>query len=312
MKGLDISKEFYRQYGEPMLDERFADVKDLIAVGLAGEGSECFGFDDELSRDHDFDAGFCLWVTRKDCERFGFQLERAYSKLPKEFMGLKRGYLSPVGGNRRGVIVIDDFYTKLLGASTAPDSIRRWLYTPSSALATASNGEVFSDPLGEFSKVRNELLLGYPEDIRLKKLAAHTVMMSQSGQYNFSRSIKRGDIGAAQLSMFEFIKHAISSVYLLNNKYEPYYKWAFRGMRDLPVLGLLSETLTSLSELDNGGQRSALKAEIIEDISLMFIEEFKKQSLSESESAELEAHAYQIQNKISDGEVRNLHIMEGI
>ena len=212
MKGLDISREFYRVYGEPMLSKDFADVKHRIAVGLVGEGSECFGYDDDISRDHDFDAGFCIWLTKEDYESFGFRLERAYSKLPKTFMGLTRGYLSPVGGNRHGVIVIDDFYTKFLGAPSAPDSTERWLYTPSSSLATAVNGEVFTDPLGAFSETRNTLLLGYPEDIRLKKLAAHVVFMSQAGQYNYARSVKRRDFGAAQLSMFEFIKHAVSSV----------------------------------------------------------------------------------------------------
>ena len=54
MKGLELSREYYEKFGKPMLTENFPELLDKIAVGLCGSGSECFGFDDELSRDHDF------------------------------------------------------------------------------------------------------------------------------------------------------------------------------------------------------------------------------------------------------------------
>ncbi len=310
MKGLEISREYYLRYGVPMLMEQFSDVSDRIAAGLVGEGSECLGFDDEISRDHDFDAGFCLWITRADEELFGFRLERAYSKLPGEFMGLKRSFLSPVGGNRHGVITIEDFYTRFLGAPTAPDSIYRWLYTPSSSLLAASCGEVFSDELGEFSAVRRVLLSGYPEDIRRKKLAAHAVFMAQSGGYNFGRCIKRGERGAGQLAVFEFIRHTISAVYLLNNRYEPFYKWAYRGLRDLPVLGHIGDALEGLSEMDNTKKNAEIKLAVIEDITALFSEELKRQGLTEKDGTDLEAHAYSVLDGVRDAELRNMHIME--
>ena len=48
MKGLELSKEYYKSFGEPMLRERFPELFDKIAVGLCGSGSECFGFDDDI------------------------------------------------------------------------------------------------------------------------------------------------------------------------------------------------------------------------------------------------------------------------
>ena len=60
MNGLELSRAFYEQYGAPMLHEQFPEVEKLVAVGLIGSGSECLGFDDEVSRDHDFEPGFCL------------------------------------------------------------------------------------------------------------------------------------------------------------------------------------------------------------------------------------------------------------
>lgn len=311
MQGLDISKEFYLQYGKPMLEELFPAVIDRIAVGLVGEGSECFGYDDALSRDHDFDAGFCLWITEADERKFGFRLERAYGKLPKEFMGLRRSSLSPVGGNRHGVITIENFYTRFLGAPTAPDSVERWLYTPTSSLAAATNGEVFRDDLGAFSSVRNQLLAGYPEDIRRKKLAAHTVLMAQAGQYNYPRCIARNERGAAQLAVFEFVKHAISSIYLLNNRYEPFYKWTYRGLTQLPILGSLVDALQGLTELNNTPVNAKAKQEVIEDIAALLIAEFQKQGLTEATCGGLEKHAYSILDGVQDGVLRNMHIMEG-
>ncbi len=312
MQGLEISKAFYIQHGKAMLEEKFPDVIDRIAVGLAGEGSECFGFDDALSRDHDFDAGFCLWITEEDERGFGFRLERAYAKLPKEFLGLKKGLLSPVGGNRHGVITVEGFYTRFLGAPSAPNSIERWLYTPSASLAAASNGEVFRDDLGSFSSVRNELLKGYPEDIRKKKLAAHAVFMAQSGQYNYARCIKRDETGAAQLAVFEFVKHAISAVYLLNNRYEPFYKWAYRGMSRLPILGDLAVSLQYLTETDNSFRNADTKKAVIEDIAALLIAEFKTQGLTKATCGDLEKHAYSILDGVRDSTLRNLHIMEGV
>ena len=85
MKGLELSRAFFEEYGMPMLQEEFPQLLMYLAAGLTGSGSECFGFDDEVSRDHDFEPGFCIFlpgeevVSRKDA----FRLERAYAKLPR-------------------------------------------------------------------------------------------------------------------------------------------------------------------------------------------------------------------------------------
>lgn len=304
MKGLELAKKYYEHFGRPMLETEFFDVSDRIAVGLAGEGSECMGYDDEISHDHDFEPGFCLWITAEDERKFGFKLERAYSKLPKVFEGFERQPLSPVGGNRHGVIVIEDFYKKFLGTSHTPETSGHWFSLPSASLLAASNGQVWQDKLGVFSETREKLRQGYPEDIRRKKLAAHILSMAQSGQYNFSRCKKREDIGGARLCLSEFTRHAISAIYLLNNKYEPFYKWAYRGMRDLPTLSDIADKLIPL-DISNAHL-------LIEEIADDFVKEFKNQNLSDHDSLTLSAHAYKITETIKNGEIRNMHILDGI
>lgn len=312
MNGLELARAFYFEYGKKMLETEFPDKVGEIAVGLAGEGSECLGYDDELSRDHDFDAGFCLWITPQAAKEYGFKLERAYAKLPKEFMGVKRQTVAPAGGNRRGVIVINDFYTKLLGDNSAPDTIHRWLYTPPASLRAAISGEVFRDDLGKFSEIRNILKKGYPEDIRLKKIAAHAAIMSQAGCYNYERLIKREETGAAGLAVFEFVRHAVSVVYLLNNVFEPFYKWVYRGMRDLPLLSELEFAFTGLTELGNSLKESREKREIIQDIATMITDEFKAQKITDATCNNLDTHAFSITDKIKNPELRNMNIFEGV
>ena len=51
MKGLDLAESYFRELGRPMIHERFPEYEDRIAAGFVGPGSECYGFDDEVSRD---------------------------------------------------------------------------------------------------------------------------------------------------------------------------------------------------------------------------------------------------------------------
>ena len=47
MKGLQLSEIYYKEVGKPWLDQCFPEYRDRICAGLVGQGSECFGFDDE-------------------------------------------------------------------------------------------------------------------------------------------------------------------------------------------------------------------------------------------------------------------------
>ena len=64
--GIDSSRRFYENVIAPMIHDDFGEYENRIAVGLVGEGSDCFGYDDFMSRDHDFGTGVCLWLTDED------------------------------------------------------------------------------------------------------------------------------------------------------------------------------------------------------------------------------------------------------
>ena len=310
MNGLELSKGFYEQYGAPLLHEQFPEQEGLIAVGLLGSGSECLGFDDEVSRDHDFEPGFCLLLPGEDeiDRRTAFLLERAYAKLPKEFMGLKRSALLPVGGARHGVLRAEDFFREKVGAPDGILTVDQWLKLPQQALLEATGGEIFRDDLGKVSAVR-AALARMPEDVRKKRLAGHLLLMAQAGQYNYLRCLKHGEPAAAQLAVNEFVKSCIEAVFLLNRTYAPYYKWSFRAMRRLPRLSLTAETLEFLLTTGNDDDLAESKYDMIESTAADLIDELQDQGLTKAICGDLEKHAYSVNDGIEDGDIRNLNIL---
>ena len=310
MQGLELSRRFFEEYGRPMLEDRFPQVLPFLAAGLTGSGSECFGFDDALSRDHDFEPGFCLFLPSEETvdRRTAFLLERAYAKLPREYMGVRRPLVGPAGGARRGVLRTEEFYKEKLGSPDGILTLGQWMTIPESALAEAVNGQIWMDNYGLVTKIR-ESVSSYPEEIRIKKLAGHLLLMAQAGQYNYLRCLRHGETGAAQLAAVRFAESAMQVIFLLNRVYQPYYKWSFRALRRLPRLSVLAELLEYLLTSDNDKPAREEKYMVIESIAADIIEELRAQELTDAVCADLEKHAYAVNDRIRDAAVRNLHIL---
>ena len=313
MKGLELARKYYEKYGKEMLEKEFSDVLPYLAVGLVGSGSECYGFDDETSKDHDFEPAFCIFLPGEDIidRRTAFLLERAYAKLPKEFLGYERNTLNPVGGNRHGVIRMDEFFASKTGSASGELSVQQWLSLPEYSLLEATNGEVFEDNFRQFTAIREKLNY-LPQNIRLKKLAGHLLLMGQSGQYNYSRCVSRGETAAAQMAVFEFTQSALHAIYLLNNAYMPYYKWSFRGLKNLSKLNLLADDLEYLISSGNSENEHRLKIKKIESICASVANELRAQGITGLENNEMEQQAYAANESITDNNIRNLHILYGV
>ncbi|MBQ9325130.1 MAG: DUF4037 domain-containing protein [Clostridia bacterium] len=312
MKGLDLARAYFEAFGMPMLKEQFPHLLPFLAAGLTGSGSECFGYDDEVSQDHDFAPGFCLFLPGEETvsRQEAFRLERAYSRLPREYMGFTRSLMQPVGGPRHGVLRSSDFFREKTGAEDGILTVGQWLTTPDPVFAEATNGAIFYDGPGDVTRIRQGLA-SYPEDIRRKKLAAHLLLMAQSGPYNYVRCLRHGETGGAQLAVTEFVRHGMQTVFLLNRVYMPYYKWAFRAMRSLPRLSLLAEVMEYLLTTGNDPDMAEEKRAVMDGIAEDVIAELQCQALTKAGCDDLEKHAYSVQDGITDGDIRNLHIMEG-
>lgn len=339
VSGLKLARAFWTQMGKPMIAAKYPQYAGRIAAGLVGHGSECYGFDDAYSQDHDFGPRFCLWLTDEDYAAIGEQLEADYEALPRKFSVDAQGRVTfeaharsdasgafpsagagstvtprAQGANRRdGVFRIGDFFESITGYHTAPAQTapHEWLMLQESTLAAATNGEVFADPTGLFSKTRQGFK-NMPDDVRLALISKRLGMIAQAGQYNLPRSLKRGDGAAAWLSIHEFVQATASLVFLVNVPmvvgYMPYYKWQFAALRKLsgsmfallPNVGEQLETVMRLSSaacyggagFGEGGKGAAPAIEkindIVEQIAVDIVKELKREHLTTSGETFLE------------------------
>ena len=327
ISGMDLCEAYWREVGRPMIERRFPTLIPRMAAGLVGEGSECFGFDDAISRDHDWGPSFCVWIRDNEFALFGQELAAAYDELPLEFRGMTFAFRREQAQGRRGFIPINLFYERFLRRPDAPTTNIDWLRLPESYLAVATNGKVFEDNLGEFTAVREALLAFYPEDVRKKKLAACLLTMAQTGQANFCRMMARFDTVAAEMCRHQFIESACKAMYLLNRRYAPYYKWMWRGLVGQERLADVPELLRELAamSLDTSNWTDACcnvsscgpnmkdpAVALIERICGRFIEELEVQDLAHEEDSYLEFHAYAVQESIADPQLRNLPVPVGL
>ena len=252
-KGLALCRAYYETFGRPMISQRFPGYESRIAVGLVGKGSDCFGFDDAASRDHDWGPGFCMWLTDETYESIGEALQEAYNGLPLDFEGYHRAP-DVNAKSRRGVMRISDFYRKIVGTDRYENI--DWRQVQDYNLAEAVNGSVFRDDEGIFSAFREKLLQGYPEEIRFLKLAEGAASFSQAIQYNFPRMWSRGDGMTAHMLAWDGLKAAMKLQHYIQGKYPPHDKWLYRSLQqsatDTDTTKFLENVAAALESLGKG------------------------------------------------------------
>ncbi len=301
VKGLALCREYYETFGKPMIEEIFPEYVHRIAVGLVGEGSDCFGFDDEISRDHDWGPDFCMWVTKETYAEIGAKLQEAYEKLPAEFKGYKRS-VSARGAGRRGVMTVDDFYGRLLPVTEGgriPEEID-WRLVSDEALGTCVNGEVFRDDEGIFTAIRNQLKKGYPREMLFRKLAESCARFSQTGQYNYQRCLRRGDTLTARMMLADCAREAMKLKHYLAGQYPPHDKWLHKSVCRLPGGAALSECFEKGFAWDdaNGHDAKGVSAQVEKAAELLAREMYEKHLISDTDPY-LDAHTGELLVKAS-------------
>lgn len=301
MNGMAISQSFWLEVGLPGLEQSVPFLLPRLAAGLIGEGSECFGYDDCISRDHDWGPGFCLWLSAQDEAQYGETLRSWYAALPSSFHGYVKRPLS----ERINVSTHEGFFARFIGRM--PASPLDWLRIPEEYLAVCTNGSVFYDPSGQFSALLNQLRT-QPDQVMRKKLAARCVTLMQAGQYNLPRCLKRGEDLAAMLAVQDFARAAASCVFLLNRQYMPFYKWMPRALRELPLLG--RETAAQLRRLLADPLSADAPAQI-NALCAMLADALRENGYTALEGSDMQAIGLNIQAQLTDPTLKQLPVLAG-
>lgn len=290
-KNIEACELFYTHVFKEIIETEFTLYKDRIAVGMVGEGSDCFGFDDLISTDHDYGIGLCFWLTREDYAKIGKQLEERYHQCVV--------FKHP----RRGVFIIEDFYKSLLQTS----DITNIQVIPEYLLACVTNGKVFYDPLGKFSDIREKLNNYYPHELWRKKLATTIHDFSQYAQSNYPRMMARKDSITASICISKAIESILDLIYLLNKQYAPYYKWKKEGIKHtrlgkeiLPILNEICQLETQKEAWENVVYDAKMINEqdqvviLFDRVALILLEELKNNHLVNDNDVFLEKYVFDI------------------
>ena len=288
LNGMELARSFFEEYGRAMIHDKFPAYEDRITAGLVGRGSQCYGFDDPLSRDHDYGPDFCIWLDDDLFNEIGQALQEAYDELPEEYMGFKRVATVPLDGRRVGVLRSKAFYANILDISEEflddflegrgeDDTFKFFASVLEENLSQCTNGEIFKEGTGDFAQIR-EALAYYPYDIWKRKIAQELHFSAQMGQYNYIRMLKRGEKVASEIALAGYMEHTMKLVYLINRKYAPYYKWLHRGMKDLEKAAVIMDIFNAVYDMPKGDERIRLTTEIVAGI---IIEELDKLGMAE-------------------------------
>ncbi len=310
VSNLERCRMFYEQYGKPMISKNFPEYEQRIAVGLVGEGSDCFGYDDLISTDHDYEVGFCMWLTSEDYLAIGDALQKAYEELcSSHATSLSDTLNNRFIHERRGVFAINDFYNRLLGTQVdfEKGKMPDYLSIEEEKLATAVNGTIYCDALGVFTGIQNRMNSYYSDDVRRVRLVKAIHDFSQYAQSNYPRMMARNDAVTASMCITKAIESVLDIAHLLNKTYAPYYKWKVKSMEQLPRLqGLLpllrKVVLLPIQDMAwkdvhydastvNGNDQVVV---LFEEIAIIILQELQEQQLVEGSDTFLENYCVQL------------------
>ena len=233
---IDVSHEFFDQIVRPILVENFPEETAQTAFGVFGYGSEVLGLDDQYSSDHHWGLRInALMPDHLFKHKEKEIVEVVGANLPDSFQGhsLREGL---VGIRGLAIASLEGYLQQTIGLTRAPESYEEWLNVPEEDITHIINGEIWYDPSGRFTKIRQTFRNYYPEPVRLRRIAHWCRFFSGMGSYALKRAILRSNEYYATIAFGKAVRWGVQLGFMLDKHYYPYDKWIMAYFKALPRL----------------------------------------------------------------------------
>ncbi len=254
--GLQLSEMFFREVVEPTLKTRFPSL--VYAAARLGYGSEVLGFDDEMSRDHDWGPRLTLFLPDDILETEKPKIDEVLRNgLPHQFRGYPTNWSLPHEdqtwalvestegqvNHRVEITSIRGFLLEYTGFDIVGElTLTDWLTFPQQKLLGITAGKIFHDNV-ELKAVR-EYFSWYPQDVWLYLLASVWQRIGQE-EHLMGRAGEAGSEIGSFLIASRLVRDIMRLCFLMEKRYAPYPKWFGQAFAQLKS----SEELTPI--LDN-------------------------------------------------------------
>lgn len=190
--------------GLPAVEREFSALVDNTAAGCFALGSACH------------QTAFHIYLTQEDFDSFGSSLQNLLNSLPRDYDGVRFEQTARI-------FSIDSFYLEATSGrfAAAPKSAADWLRIPEHRLFDLVHGQIFYDPLGEFTERHREFTAYYPDDAWRFKLSRSLYEFGEYGQIILPESLAAGDYFTAEIAWWRFASAAMRLGFNLAREYAP-------------------------------------------------------------------------------------------
>jgi hypothetical protein len=231
VSGAALSRRYYDEVVGPAVVGRWPGLPH--AAGRLGSGSEVLGFDDDMSRDHDFGLRVNLLVPPGMTQQIDAYLGAV---LPDVFDGHPIRFATTWDPKVRHRVQVEDvpsFVASRTGVTAADAlTVSDWLSLTGQAVLEVTAGPVFVDTAGALTLARR-CLAWYPDDLWAYVVATDWARMAQELPF-VGRTADRGDDLGSRVIASRLAGVAMHLAHLLERRWPPYAKWTGTSLTRLP------------------------------------------------------------------------------